>query len=122
MVRHAMFFLALTGLFSCTKEDEFDPELIGTWSNAFQRVTFLENGRFGQRYTNPSVVNDSIFGTYTVDGKRKNVTLEGEGYRIATSDSIVYQDLTNQTWNYEISGTTMNIESPTLSTNFVKTN
>lgn len=120
MIRLKTLFILFTivGLSSCNDFEGDDANLHGVWSNGLQ--TYYFNDDMSYYYTNnftgdtiTPVKFDSVFGVYSVDTRRNNITLEITGYRFTGTDSVVYTSLNGTTWNYSISNDKLNYTSNT---------
>ncbi len=105
---------------ACNNDSEgVDPSLVGVWTDENNLYHFKSDLRYGIKYLrkgqgNDSILTDSVFGTYTVDTRRSNISFFQEGF-LLRSDSLVFSALSGTTWNYSISGNQLNYESRTTS-------
>ena len=96
-----LFVLAV----ACKKDDSIDPKLLGKWSDFNVRYTFNGDYTYAVNYLRTgagqdSVLVDSVFGTYSLDRKRDNITFNQKGYRERYSGNIISQEKYANTWNY----------------------
>lgn len=122
---YTLLILLCITLFSCNKFDGEDPDLYGSWSNGIQTYTFNSDKSYSLEYLqkgdslNP-VYADSVFGIYTIDEKRSNLTFDQKGYKLDSNDVIIYQDVNGTTWNYSIDDNLLKYESNTGYGEFTK--
>lgn len=105
-------------LASCNDFDGDDPNVHGTWSSGLQTYyfnsdkTFSYTNNFAGDSINPVNI-DSVFGTYTIDTKRSNLSFDIQGYKLDSNNVIVFESLNGTTWNYSISDNKLNYTSNT---------
>lgn len=107
-------------LFLSCKQDLSGPdeELIGVWSDTNTQYKFNDNMTYELKYLRAgvqpnSVFNDSVFGDYVIDHKRKNLTFNLKGY-VKKDGTVIDTSLNSTTWNYKfINDSTLEYESNT---------
>lgn len=106
----AFIFLAI--VCGCKKDTSIDPQLLGLWDDFNTIYTFNNDFTYSQKYYHfgygkDSVKIDSIFGRYELDRKKSNLFFFQKGYREKSTGLIITQELSGNSWSY-------NIESDTI--------
>jgi hypothetical protein len=101
-----------------------DPSLVGVWTDENNLYYFKTDLKYGIKYLrkgqgNDSILTDSVFGNYSVDTRRNNVSFFQEGF-VLRPDSLVLKPLSGTTWNYKITGNTLVYESRTTSGTLIR--
>ena len=104
-------------LFSCNKEENINPNVVGKWKTTNIVYDFQANGNYtivnkrtGTK-ENP-IVADSIFGKFITNSDKSQLTFYQEGYRQKDTQTIVNQK-SNLVWKYTIEGNQFQYSSPT---------
>jgi len=124
-MKKGYFVILLSLLFSCRSQDTIDPKLIGKWTDTNTIYEFRDDNTYSTNYLRVgvlpnSVLTDSVFGEYTIETKRSNITFDLRGYR-PKNGVVIDSSLNSTTWNYSIENDTiLNYESNTTLGNFKK--
>lgn len=117
-LNHIIITLTILVLSSCNDFEGDDPNVHGTWSSGLQTYyfnadkTYSYTNNFSGDSINPVYI-DSVFGTYTIDTRRSNISMSILGYKLDSNNAIVNQALNGTTWNYSISDDKMDYTSNT---------
>jgi hypothetical protein len=112
MKKFTVLFVLFLAIGSCKKDKTIDTQLIGPWSDYNAFYQFNEDFTYYTRYLkvgsgSDSVRVDSVWGTYSLDKKRVNVTFNQKGYRQKYTGIVYFQAANPITWHYSIQNDTV---------------
>jgi hypothetical protein len=112
-----LWCISILFVFSCGTDEGTDPTLVGVWTDENNLYHFRSDERYGIKYLRQgqgqdSITTDSVFGTYSVDTRRSNISFQQEGF-VIRPDSLVTRKGAGTTWNYTISGNKLEYRSRT---------
>ncbi len=116
--RSYIILMSLIGLTACNDFEGDDPNLHGSWTSGLQTyyfnsdMTFSYTNNFSGDSINPVHI-DSVFGNYSVDTRRSNLSFEITGYKLDSNDVIVYEAINGTTWEYSINNDQLKYTSNT---------
>lgn len=113
-------------LVSCAPEEiTDDPKIIGTWENPTLRYVFRNDKTYSQIFLrkgrgSDTTRRDSLFGTFSVDGRRSNITFTLKGFRVrdtarsgADSSFTILREQNAGVWNYTVTDSILKYNSGT---------